>query len=242
MADIFEEMRKSIDTTQIEKLPKEEHGELVSVSYSSSSSGMMMNSNTLFSLMLEREGEHAKLTVREKQSGGGTETSVYKAELSLFDKLREIIDRENVAAWSQLKYVELFQMTDYSSSEGLTLIFDDQSLGGNPRVWKNIDCKAADQQGRRDVISEIRAILAVEGRGELISKSSQPASVMGVMGFTMGAGAPVGMMGMGMAAAMMAQSAESSGTWLCPHCGENKNKGKFCMECGSPRPENQTAE
>ena len=146
MDDIFEKMNSSIDRTQIHKLPKEEHGELISIAYISSSSGMMFNSDTLNSLTLERDGEHAKLTVREKQSGGGTETSVYKAELSLFDKLRAIIDRENVAAWSALKYVELFQVMDYSSSEGLTLIFDDSSIGGSRRAWRDIDCKAVEQQ------------------------------------------------------------------------------------------------
>ena len=239
MDDIFEKMNSSIDRTQIQKLPKEEHGELISIAYISSSSGMMFNSDTLNSLTLERDGEHAKLTVREKQSGGGTETSVYKAELSIFDKLRAIIDRENVAAWSALKYVELFQVMDYSSSEGLTLIFDDSSIGGSRRAWRDIDCKAVEQQGRKDVISEIRAILAVEGRGELISKSSQPVPSMGVMGFTMGGGVPVGLMGMGMAAAMMAQTA---GSWICPVCGESTNKGKFCTECGSPRPTEQTPE
>ena len=242
MDDIFEQMKKSIDTTQIKKLPKEEHGELISVSYSSSTNGMMFNSNTLNSLSLERMSDHAQLTVKNKASGGGTDVSVYKAELSLFDKLREIIERENVAAWSALRYVELFQMTDYSSSENLTLVFDDRSVGGNSRVWKSIDCKAVDQQGRRDVIIELRSILSAEGRGELISQSSGHVPNMGFMGVTGGGSVPMGMMGIGMMTAMMANSADASGTWLCPSCGENKNKGKFCMECGSPRPSEEKKE
>ena len=32
-------------------------------------------------------------------------------------------------------------------------------------------------------------------------------------------------------------SVREDGTWTCPTCGYSENKGRFCAECGSRRPE-----
>ena len=32
------------------------------------------------------------------------------------------------------------------------------------------------------------------------------------------------------------RSAQDDGTWTCPECGHEGNTGKFCSECGAPRP------
>ncbi|MBQ5567662.1 MAG: zinc ribbon domain-containing protein, partial [Oscillospiraceae bacterium] len=32
----------------------------------------------------------------------------------------------------------------------------------------------------------------------------------------------------------------SAGGWTCPTCGKSDNTGKFCSECGTKKPEDQS--
>ncbi len=54
-------------------------------------------------------------------------------------------------------------------------------------------------------------------------------------------GNPGGQSGMGSPAAQNSQAqasapSASAGSWTCPSCGQTGNTGKFCLNCGKPRP------
>lgn len=204
------------------KALKEEHGTLTSCSYSSSSSGMMFNSNSLSSISVRRDGGDQMLTYSSKLAFGGSILSVYRVKEDVLAKVRELVERENLAALAQLKYHQEIMMTDQSSSENIYLSFDDRELGGG-FVSRNIDVDALSQHGAGEVADELHALLMEAMKnGELLdSKMSDQ-----------------GMMGMGAFANMMMQASDKKETWTCSKCGSGGLSGKFCTECGAPRPEN----
>ena len=215
---------------------KEEHGPLISVTMSSSSSGMMMGSYAKSSLELSRADGEGRLVHMDMKVYEPVITSVYSAEDEAFEKMQAIADRENLAAWSFLREDPDKKMIvyDYSSSAGITLVFDDTSVGGSPMETRKIDYGAVSQQGGDEVWKEISDLLyGCIDPGKLLKTEQEPnpyrnpftSSGPAVPPVSSDAGTP-----------SFAYTVREDGTWTCPACGYSENEGRFCAECGSTRP------
>ena len=198
---------------------KTEHGALAGCSLSLGESGMMMNSNSHYYVSVDVNDGVQIITVRNKKAFEGETVSVYKAKTDVLGQVRELAERENMAAWGELKYIREYVVYDYSASAGMTLYYDDTALGGYKKTPVNIDLMAVRQQGAGAVEDEYRKIL-----DEGIAAAELMSAEQGGSPFGMGKAAPV------------PDEQPAEGCWKCPCCGYAGNKGRFCSESGSQRP------
>lgn len=215
----MEEQKKYPSLKEV-KAKVEKHGILTGCSLSYYSGGMMFNSNSSDSISVDMKNGEVTITQRVKPAFQGETTTVYRAKTDVLGEVRKLVDRENMAAWDVLEYVREFVVYDQSSSAGMSLYFDDKEFGGNPYESKHINLQAVRQQGAGDVEDEYCKIL---------HDAIKAAEVIEV---TQGKNSGMGSMGMGMMV-----NAPAEGCWQCPECNYNKNKGKFCTECGRKKPE-----
>lgn len=216
---------------------KEDHGPLISVTMSSSSSGMMMGSYAKSSLELTRGDGEGRLIHMDMRVYEPVITSIYSAEDEVFEKMQALADRENLAAWSFLREDPDKKMVvyDYSSSAGITLVFDDSSVGGSPRETRSIDYEAVAQQGGAEVWKEISDLLyGCIDPEKLLKTEQEPNPYRNPIGSF---GPAVPSVSSGTVTAPFTYSVREDGTWTCPSCGYTENKGRFCAECGSRQPE-----
>jgi hypothetical protein len=220
--DFLQKMNTPADGLTLEDVKNrhEPHGRLIGCAYFAHSNGMMFNSNTLLdtSLMLVDGEQQISSTV--KAAFQPTIKTVYRLKQDALAVVQALVEQENLAAWSALKYHNMFQCTDYSSSAKISLDFDDRSVGGAPRVYVSIDVDAACQHGGGDVITRFRELLddAVKDAEVISSETGENPS-----GFMMG----MGMMGV--------SAPPPAGSWKCKSCGKEGNTSKFCPECGTRR-------
>ena len=216
---------------------EEEHGPLISVTMSSSSSGMMMGSYAKSSLELTRGDGEGRLVHMDMKVYEPVVTSVYSAEDEVFEKMQAIADRENLAAWSFLREDpdKKMMVYDYSSSAGITLVFDDTSVGGSPVETRSIDYGAVSQQGGDEVWNEISDLLYGCIDPEKLLKTEQEPNPYSNPFTSSGPAVPP--VSSGTVTTPHEYSVREDGTWTCPECGYSENKGRFCAECGSRRPE-----
>jgi hypothetical protein len=197
---------------------KEEHGELTGVVFSSVSSGMMYNSNTEHSISIMLKNGWQEITVSDKNAFEAKHITVYKAKDDVLAKVRRLIDRENLAAWSMLKEKNKMQVYDYSSNAGVTLYFNDSSIGGSSYVSKHIDTSAVHEHGGDEVINELsRMLYEAAAKAEVFI----PERIFGH---------DTNISASGFAQMTM------PGEWKCPECNFEKNTGKFCINCGCKKP------
>ena len=215
---------------------KEDHGPLISVTMSSSSSGMMMGSYAKSSLELSRADGEGRLVHMDMRVYEPIITSIYSAEDEVFEKMQALADRENLAAWSFLREDPEKKMVvyDYSSSAGITLVFDDTSVGGSPRETRSIDYEAVSQQGGTEVWKEISDLLYGCIDPEKLLKTKQEPNPYRNPFTSSGPAVPPVSSDAGTSS--FAYTVREDGTWTCPACGYSENEGRFCAECGSTRP------
>ena len=216
---------------------KEDHGPLISVTMSSSSSGTMMGSYAKSSLELSRGDGEGRLVHMDMRVYEPVITSTYSAGDEVFEKMQALADRENLAAWSFLREDPEKKMVvyDYSSSAGITLVFDDTSVGGSPRETRSINYEAVSQQGGTEVWKEISDLLyGCIDPEKLLKTEQEPNPYRNPIGSF---GPAVPSVSSGTVTVPFTYSVREDGTWTCPACGYSENKGRFCAECGSRRPE-----
>ena len=216
---------------------KEDHGPLISVTMSSSSSGMMMGSYAKSSLELSRADGEGRLVHMDMRVYEPIITSVYSAEDEVFEKMQALADRENLAAWSFLREdpAKKIMVYDYSSSAGITLVFDDTSVGGSAHETRSIDYEAVYQQGGTEVWKEISDLLNSCIDPEKLLKTEQEPNPYRNPFTSFGPAVPP--VSSGTVTTPHTYSVREDGTWTCPACGYSENKGRFCAECGSRQPE-----
>lgn len=226
------------------KQRREPHGKLYSVSYSFRANGMMANSHEESEVTLKRlESEEAELLIRNESGLNGGEKNVYRVPTSILSELAEIAERENLPAWSELKYDPdpRYMPTDYSSSSHFSLVYDSVDPGNPRQEYFSIDIAAVPKEGTEVISGMIdRMRAAAENREALSHEEIPPKPMAGLMGI------------MGMKEALEYQKKQTAGAtepgtekklvfdaqgyWICPECGEH-NPGKFCAGCGTRRPE-----
>ena len=241
-----------IPTLREVRKKKEQHGPLIEVEWSGSSSGMMMGSISKYSMRLFRENDEARMIDMDMKTYGPVITRTYAVDDGIFDKLERIIEKENLASWGHLKIDEDKRMIvyDYSSSSFLNLVFDDRGFGDEFLTSVSINGEAVSQQGGDDVWHAVTNLLkGCIDPDKMLFESTEPNPYTGGIvpgsGFTgfglpgSGTGDPAAGNGnTGPATAGNGTSVVAEdGSWTCGTCGAAGNTGKFCAECGSRGPQ-----
>ncbi|MBO4869462.1 MAG: hypothetical protein J5585_07095 [Clostridia bacterium] len=236
--------RKKTKGSRLEELKRSEppHGELISISHSSSSSGMMMNSNAHYSDSICKKDGVWTLTSVSMPAFQNETVTVYKIGEEVVKQIEETVKREGLAAFDGLRYKDPYPVYDYSSSSGISMTFDDSSVGGSPRVYKSLDVAALRQCGLDDTVSELCQLISSGGENkEIISFEEKQRTgmdlMMGMMGMTPGGNNNSNTENKTPAPKPVPVKDPPAGAWTCKTCGYNANLGKFCSECGERRGE-----
>lgn len=209
---------------------KEKHGNVTEVCWESSSMGMAFNSNTRHSVRIftcsdENHESVQYIVTADKESGCDEVTRELKAVNDPLRKIKELVDRENLAAWNRLRNesANIMRCTDYSSSSSLTISFDDPGPNGYYAFNVRIDPGAAYYHGGGSVMDELKAILdeAVE---KAVPTKVHTTPFTGFMGL-------FDMKPRKQTAPVPVKPAGNP--WMCPNCNR-ENTGKFCPDCGTP--------
>lgn len=213
------------------------------ISLSSSSSGMMMNSNRSLTELLEWKDDGSVTMTRTEIRGTERDESVFAVSDELAEKVRDLAERADMASWGELKYEEdpVFQCTDYSSSSSGKIILDLRSKGGKPYEIVAFSPRAVNQNGKdKDLTALYELFQACQDPSSILTHSKNITEFgMGMMGSV---GVPNAFRGMSMSGTVPSakdpgETAPSipKGSWKCS-CGEI-NTGKFCCNCGMKCPE-----
>lgn len=229
-------MDNIVTVEQLAKTP-EKHGRLLSFCWSAFTTVWMFGTDSLSEMSLERTRQRPLLHVERKPSGGQKTTSVYSADDSLLERLGEIVERENMAAWAALRFSGRLAPADRSYMEIITLIFDDSDIGGRGFTQRRIDVREVRGQGKGGVIDELLDILrSAQTEDDLVSRTADPFSGGMMFGMTGGGMPMMGFIAMGMMNSFNpnVQMPKQQG-WTCPKCGHSGNSLNYCPECGKRR-------
>ena len=234
----MDEITRSPTIKELEK-KREKHGELIYCSWSSRSSGMMFGSDSYTDITLKKENGTVTFTNKSKPPFGALTSMVYSVGGEVFLPLKELIEKENIAAWTELRYVGRQDITDVTFGESVSFVFDDRTVGGLPYVHRGVNVQAVRQQGRGDTIDRLRELLisSADG-GTLISEETGSVPTPGMFSPDGGAGFMHGSMNMLSDPDNMLPPGvfeEPDGKWVCSNCGRAGNDSRFCPDCGSPR-------
>ena len=215
------------------------------ISFSASSSGMMMGSNKSLSEEVLWKNGGSIVLVRTEISGFTKEESTWNLSSEQAEEIRAMAERIDMASWGELEYKEdpRFQCTDYSSRAGGSIFLDYRELGGKPFEMVHFDRRAVLAAEKGEDLKKIEELFAkFEDPDKRVGfeKTETQSSPMGAFPGMMGMPAN-GFMGMAMptqpggdtASANVPDDTDAS-MWTCA-CG-NRNEGKFCSNCGRKRP------
>ena len=225
----------------------EPHGPLRSVRYSLCSHGMMAGSSSSSGREIEWKDD-GTVVLKSTSSGSGRNFETeYKIEPETAQKLIDFVEKEKIAAIAKLdiKKAEVF---DCFTSATITLVYDDRSVGGVPYNHCTLDCGPAGMTFK-SIEDKIRDLLdEIEASGECIRSEvhENPGTVPGFMGMKQMMNMidttcdpkpeqPLVMMGLVPCDPDAGKrNQDSQAKWTCK-CGQ-ENTGKFCSECGEPKP------
>ncbi len=227
---------------------KEEHGPVVAVETSFSSSGMMYGSNRSVVQLVEKvEGVDGTVRVTVRMKAGNEPEASDSRELrsGILTKVQEISDRENLPCWHYASIDPSIPVDrsmiplDYSSYGCVNIYYDDSLITGCPRVKRTIG-ESACKMGGDEVSSLLSKMVGdcVAGSGvdvKMPEVKFQDFSPLGMGADPSLTNAFEGIMP-ARKAAVAAQTVQrdADGTWTCSECGQTGNAGKFCPNCGYP--------
>ncbi len=203
-------------------------GWLIEVRLSSSGSGMMMGSlhNREETLRWGGDGS-VSLRIVDSRPYHSDKTSEYAVRPSEAEAVRELVLRENLAAWERLRELppEPWGIPyDYSYSSSLQLQYEND--GGDPAGTYSISPALAKRHGGGETLTELRELLdRCRNRGTLLSETETPGAYSASYRTMTGLAGTDG-------------GSEDGRRWTCPSCGAVVGDHRFCPECGTPRPEN----
>lgn len=223
---------------KLSDLKPEEHGPVIEISSYYSGHGMSIGSSVSGKESV-RWQEDGTVLIEIEDSRNGKDT--YEKHLAgnvAAEKLREYVGKSHVAEMAQVEKIPCpFQMTDYSSTSYITFIFDD----GDSQASRKLDCGSY-WELQSKTISKIRDLIkACIDTGKCLEKTEKEHPSTGpMMGFMSmihpGSGTGANLPGSGTSVNNPGPGAgeKKPGSWRCS-CNY-ENFGKFCANCGSPRP------
>lgn len=207
------------------------HGPLIGFSYDYSSHGMTAGSSAFGgdSVTWNEDGS-VVLTVTSNGQGRRTEQR-YRVTPELAQTLRDYVAKHRLAALAEKK-IELPLVYDCFTSTSITMTFDSRSVGGSVYDRRTIQCGAM-RMTFATLENEIAALLKQcrETGSFLGGETRETDGAPGMLGFLYSV-APGSLR---VAAGSGAVPAPIGTQWICA-CGYTENTGKFCAECGKPRP------
>ena len=206
-----------------------EYGALICCSWSSSSSGMMMNSDEHYSkeLKLQKDGT-ALLTCEDQPVQQPTVICIYRADPEILKEIAAFAAEENMASWQSLEIDRQFIPMDYSSSSYVTLQYSAPDGTYGTKIRFRAD--AARWHGHGDAVTAMVEMLKrCEKQDRLISEKKIPRKGIGF-----GFGSIFGKKTDG--EKHETEPLADSGEKKCPSCGAAA-PGKFCPECGTRIPD-----
>ena len=222
------ETERSRDSSPEEGRP---HGLLIGFSYNYSSHGMMAGSSSFGGTELQWNAD-GSVVLTSRLNGQGRRTELrYDVKPEIAQELRDYVEEQHLAALAERK-IETPAVFDCFTSTTISMTFDSRPLGGRARDTRTLQCGAT-LMTFATIEKEISALLnrCRESGSLLSSEMHETGSLPGMLGFMSMANPPVQK-----DAAPSGGSPALPGTkWVCT-CGFAENKGKFCMNCGKPRP------
>ena len=211
------------------------HGKLISADYHSHSQGMMAFSGISDSYTLKEADGEFVLLHSHKSEMDGTDEKLYRADEEALKRIEQIAEQENLWAWERMcidpEKDDRPKVYDYSSSSGITLYTDDR-IGG----MFSFNCETAEFYGGGEVVKQIREILfGFVDDEHFISERHLPVTDPNVIEMKK----RMFMMPMGTDTQPVKPEPENSGEWKCPECNAAGNTGKFCLNCGTPKPKEE---
>ena len=130
------------------------------ISLSSSSGGMMINSNRSVEELLSWKDDGSITMTRTEVRGTEKQESVFAVSEELAGKVRDFAERADIASWGALKYEEdpRFFCTDTSNSSSGRIILDLRSKGGKPYEIVSFSPKAVFLNGKNEDLEMLRKL------------------------------------------------------------------------------------
>ena len=219
---------------------KEEiEGQLLSLSYNTSSHGMMAGSSSFGGERLDWKKDGSVILTSTSNGGGKSIHLEYRVDPELAEKVREYVNEKRFAQLSK-EDIPLPLVYDCFTSVTINMEYGDRN--GNPwdREHYNLNCGAAGMTFGEIERTLCDLIRACRETGECIvsEMKEQPNGVVGMMGLgfaMLGTGAPVSPETQEPEPEPKKLPEPEPGCWTCKCCGFNQNRGKFCAECGARR-------
>jgi membrane protease subunit (stomatin/prohibitin family) len=245
--------QKKITFDETSKQPKltdlipEEHGPLLEISYWHSSHGMAMGSGTSGSEDIMWKDDGSVIIETRDHRDGIDKYEKYLAGSEAAAKLRQYVKDAHLAEMAQVKAIPCpYQVTDYSSTAYMTLIFDDGRDGAHVEVTRRLDLgsywklQSEAVSGVYDIIKECKDTGTCLEKEESSYDIYAPGSAMpGFKGGGIGMfflGGESGSNSDGSTPEPEKPSVSNAVTWKCSCGNDNSDTAKFCPECGSARP------
>ena len=219
------------------EIPEEEHGPLTGFSYVLTSHGMMLGSGSSRTRRIEWKPD-GTVEMEDSYHGGGTSSvDRYLVTPELARKVADFVAETKLAALSQME-IRLPLVYDSFTSATVSMTFDDSGIGGSPYVRRSLECGASGmtfatlEDGISQMLKEIAETCECVFSEEKKTEDGSP--------FFPGLGpmipGPAVFPASGQQAGNGPAKADApEGKWVCS-CGKADNTGRFCPECGSPRP------
>ncbi len=138
------------------------YNKISTISFSSSSSGMMLGSNHSLNVEIRWEDDGTVILTRTEIKGFEKEESTWTVESDMAEKIRYEAERVDMASWGTMKYEEdpTMRCTDYSSSASGSIILDMRDLGGKPYEIITFNQIGVSQAGKGEDLNRIETLLS----------------------------------------------------------------------------------
>lgn len=204
------------------------HGPLTAFSYHYSSHGMMAGSGSFGGDRVEWKPDGSVVLTSSSTGGGKHVENQYSVTPEAAEQLKAYVEDNHLAALAEKK-IETPVMYDCFTSTSISMSFDSSGIGGSRCDTRTIQCGPAHMSFA--TIEDAISALLKQCRDTGMFLSGSMHETEGLPGMF-----PIsGMMDGPYSRPKKTEPVPAGPKWICS-CGFSDNTGKFCMECGNPKP------